>query len=147
MGKFTGINAPLMTEEEKSASMVPIEKLAYDFTCRITRLYRWLNDGQLSKADRDIIGAYGLQMIRSASSISVNLHEAKHPQSDADYLSKANIALKEARETEHWMRLLHDNGYLNEEQFDSLTHDLDRVLGILVTIVCKVRKRLRKMGT
>lgn len=144
MGKFSGIDAPLMTEAEKSASVVPIEKLAYDFTCRITRLYRWLNDGQLSKADRDIIGAYGLQMIRSTSSVSANLHEAKHPQSDADYLSKVNIALKEARETEHWMRLLHDNGYLDEEQYESLYHDLDRILRILVTIVSKVRKRVRK---
>lgn len=102
-----------------------------------------MNEGKLSKADRDIVGTYGLQMLRSASSVSANLNEAKHPQSDADYLSKATIALKEARETDHWLRLLHDNGYLDENQFSSLNNDLDRILRILVTVTSKVREILK----
>lgn len=141
--KFTGTLKPLMTEEQKAAGRVPIDELAFDFSCRVTRLYKWLNEGKLSKADRDIVGAYGLQMLRSASSVSANLNEAKHPQSDADYLSKATIALKEARETEHWLRLLSANGYVNESQYTSLNHDLDRILRILVTITVKVRERLK----
>lgn len=48
------------------------------------------------------------QISRSGTSIGANLNEARHPQSDADFLSKANIALKEARETEYWLNLLHD---------------------------------------
>lgn len=132
-----------MTEEQKAADRVPIDHLAFDFSCRVTRMYKWLNDGKLSKADRDIVGAYGLQMLRSASSISANLNEAKHPQSDADYLSKTTIALKEARETEHWLRLLNTNGYVNDEQFASLQSDLDRILRILVAVTTKVRERLK----
>ena len=136
-----------MTEEQKNAGNVPIEQLAYDFSCRITRMYKWLNEGKLEKADRDIVGAYGMQMLRSASSIAANLNEAKHPQSDADYLSKASISLKEARETEFWLRLLKDNGYVDDVQFTSLHHDLDRILRILVTVTTKVRTRLKgKMG-
>ena len=141
--RFRGELKPLMTEAEKCADMVPVDMLAFDFSCRITRLYRWLNEGKLSKADRDIVGAYGLQLLRSASSISANLNEAKHPQSDADYLSKASIGLKEARESEHWLRLLNSNGYIDDEQFNSLNHDLERILKILVTITSKVRGRLR----
>lgn len=142
--KFSGSLKSLMTEEQKSAERIPIEELAFDFSCRVTRLYKWLNEGKLSKADRDIVGTYGLQMLRSASSISANLNEAKHPQSDADYLSKVSISLKEARETEHWLRLLNANGYFKEPQYASLNHDLDRILRILVTITTKVRERLRK---
>lgn len=71
------------------------------------------------------------------------VNEAKHPQSDADYLSKATISLKEARETEHWLRLLEVNGYVNDEQFTSLASDLDRILRILVSVTAKVRERLK----
>lgn len=92
--KFQGALKPLMSEPEKAADRVPIEELAFDFSCRVTRMYKWLNEGKLSKADRDIVGAYGLQMIRSASSVSANLNEAKHPQSDADYLSKTQSPSK-----------------------------------------------------
>lgn len=141
--KFDGHVKPLMTEDEKSAERVPIDELAFDFSCRVTRMYKWLNEGKLTKADRDIVGAYGLQMLRSASSVSANLNEAKHPQSDADYLSKTTISLKEARETEHWLRLLNTNGYVADEQFSSLKHDLDRILRILITITSKVREKLR----
>lgn len=141
--KFQGALKPLMSETEKAADRVPIEELAFDFSCRVTRMYKWLNEGKLSKADRDIVGAYGLQMIRSASSVSANLNEAKHPQSDADYLSKTTISLKEARETEHWLRLLEANGYVNDEQFTSLASDLDRILRILVSVTTKVRERLK----
>lgn len=132
-----------MTEAEKAADRVPIDELAFDFSCRVTRMYKWLNEGKLSKADRDIVGAYGLQMLRSASSVSANLNEAKHPQSDADYLSKATISLKEARETEHWLRLLEANGYVASDQYESMNKDLDRILRILVVITSKVRERLK----
>jgi len=142
--KFSGSMKPLMTEEEKSAAMVPIDLLAFDFSCRVTRMYKWLNEGKLSKADRDIVGVYGLQVLRSASSVSANLNEAKHPQSDADYLSKTTIALKEARESEHWLRLLDANGYMDAAQYSSLNVDLDRILRILVTITTKVRERLKR---
>ena len=110
--------SPLLTEEEKSKAQ--ILELSYDFSCRIIRLYKFLNQGHLCKADRDIIGVIGLQMLRSATSINANINEAQHPQSDADFLSKASIALKEARETENWLHLLYDNGYISKEQSESI---------------------------
>ena len=58
--KFEGELKPLMTEEEKKDAQVL--ELSYDFSCRIIRLYKYLNEGKLSKADRDIIGALGMQL-------------------------------------------------------------------------------------
>lgn len=41
--KFSGALKPLMTEAEKAAGRVPIDELAFDFSCRVTRMYKWLN--------------------------------------------------------------------------------------------------------
>lgn len=70
------------------------------------------------------------------------MNEAQHPQSDADFLSEASIVLKEARESENWLRLLSDNGYLSTVQAESLLHDCSRINKILITITAKVKKRL-----
>lgn len=129
-----------MSEDEKCKAQVL--DLSYDFSCRIIRLYKFLNDGKLEKADRDIIDALGRQLVRSATSINANMNEAQHPQSDADFLSKASIALKEARESDNWISLLQDNGYLNPRESESLLADSKRIIRILITITTKVRNRL-----
>jgi four helix bundle protein len=139
---LSGELKPLLTEEEKSQAQ--ILELSYDFSCRIIRLYKYLNEGKLSKADRDIIDALGRQLLRSATSINANINEAQHPQSDADFLSKASIALKEAKESENWLSLLRDNGYLSASQADSILSDCSRINKILITITSKVKKRLKK---
>ena len=137
---FEGTLKPLMTEEEKKEAQ--ILDLSYDFSCRIIRLYKYLNEGKLSKADRDIIDALGRQLLRSATSINANMNEAQHPQSDADFLSKSLIALKESRESETWLHMLSDNGYLSTVQADSLLSDCSRINKILITITSKVKKRI-----
>ena len=138
--KFVNPIKPLMSEAEKSEAQVL--DLSYDFACRIIRLYKYLNEGKLSKADRDIIDALGRQLVRSATSINANMNEAQHPQSNADFLSKASIALKEARESENWLSLLRDNGYLEPRASESLLLDCGRINKLLITITSKVRKRL-----
>ena len=138
--RFDNPLKPLMTEAEKADAQVLV--LSYDFSCRIIRLYKYLNEGKLSKADRDIIDALGRQLVRSATSINANMNEAQHPQSDADFLSKASISLKEARESENWLNLLRDNGYLSDQQAGSLLNDCIRINKILITITSKVRKRI-----
>lgn len=128
---------PLMSEEEKQNA--DIYALSYDFACRIVRLYQYLTEQSPNKEH-----IHSKQVNRSGTSIGANMHEAKHPQSDADFLSKAQIALKEARETEYWLSLLRDNGYITTEQFSSLFNDLDRILRILIVITTRVRERLKR---
>ncbi len=78
----------------------------------------------------------------SGTSVGANVRESKHAQSDADFLSKMSIAYKEADETDYWLNLLHDNGYLNETQFDSLNKDNDRILKILTSIVKTMKQKI-----
>ena len=137
---FGGEMKPLMSEAEKEKAQVL--DLSYDFSCRIIRLYKYLNEGKLSKADRDIVDALGRQLLRSATSINANMNEAQHPQSDSDFLSKASIALKESRESETWLHMLLDNGYLEPRMSESILHDCARINKILITITSKVRKRI-----
>lgn len=140
--KFEGELHPLMTEAEKTEAQVL--ELSYDFSCRIIRLYKYLNEGKLSKADRDIVDALGRQLLRSATSINANMNEAQHPQSDADFLSKASIALKEAREANNWIKLFADNGYLDSRMYESLSHDGQRIIKILIAMTTKVRNRIQR---
>jgi len=70
------------------------------------------------------------------------IRESKHAQSDADFLSKMSIAYKEADETDFWLNLLHDNGYINDEQLDSLNKDMERILKILTSIVKTMNQKV-----
>ncbi len=52
------------------------------------------------------------QIVRSGTSIGANIHEANYAQGKKDFISKLEIALKEARETGYWLELLHRTSYL-----------------------------------
>ena len=128
--------APLMKEEEKASAS--IHELSYDFGCRITRLFQYLTE---EAEHKEYIQSK--QIYRSGTSIGANVRESKHAQSDADFLSKMSIAYKEADETDYWLNLLHDNGYLDNNQFDSLKSDIDRILKILTSIVKSMNKKVK----
>ena len=68
--------------------------------------------------------------------------ESKHAQSDNDFLSKMSIAYKEADESDYWLNLLHDNGYLNDVQFNSLSHDCTRIVKILTSIMKTMKAKI-----
>jgi len=129
--------APLMTEETKATAS--IHELSYDFACRITRLFQYLTEDAEYKEY-----VQSKQLYRSGTSIGANVRESKHAQSDADFLSKMSIAYKEADETDFWLNLLHDNGYLDDKQYDSLKHDMDRILRILASIVKTMKEKIEE---
>jgi len=63
------------------------------------------------------------------------VREAEQAQSKADFISKMNIALKEANETEYWLMLLKDSNYIDEKTFKSIHQDCAEVIKLLITIV------------
>ena len=127
--------ASLMSEDAKATAS--IHELSYDFACRITRLFQYLTEDAEYKEY-----IQSKQIYRSGTSIGANVRESKHAQSDADFLSKMSIAYKEADETDFWLNLLHDNGYLDDKQFKSLEIDITRILKILTSIVKTLRTKL-----
>lgn len=97
------------------------------FALRIIRLYQYLQNDKkefiLSK-----------QLLRSGTSIGANIREAIRGQSKADFYAKMNISLKEAGETEYWLELLHESGYIEQKAFDSIYDDCQQLIKILVSI-------------
>ena len=103
-----------------------VEK-SFEFAVRIVKLYKYLvnehKEYVLSK-----------QLLRCGTSIGANVAEAQRGQSKADFTAKMSIALKEANETEYWLKLLYRTDYLNQSQYSSLNADVQELIGILMAI-------------
>ena len=105
-----------------------VENKSFRFAVRIVNLCKYLNTGKnehtLSK-----------QLLRSGTSIGANIAEAEQGQSRADFVSKMNIALKEASETKYWLRLLQATDYLTDEEFSSIHNDCIELEKMLTAII------------
>jgi len=110
---------------------------SFDFSVRIVKLYKFLstekNEYVLSK-----------QLLRCGTSIGANVSEAQRGQSMADFTTKMCIALKEANETEYWIRLLYKTDYLEKNQFESLYKDIEELVNILTSICKTSQEKLQK---
>ena len=102
---------------------------SFDFAVRIVNLYKHVTNNKkeyiLSK-----------QLLRSGTSIGANVTEAQRGQSKADFTAKMAIALKEAYETEYWLRLLYKTEYMNGNEYDSIHKDIEEIISLLISI-CK----------
>ena len=100
---------------------------SFEFAVRIVKLYKYLvqehKEYVLSK-----------QLLRCGTSIGANVAEAQRGQSKADFTAKMSIALKEANETEYWLKLLYRTEYLNQSQYTSMNADIQELIGILMAI-------------
>ena len=99
-----------------------------DFSVRVVRLYQYLCEKR-----KEYVMAK--QLLRSGTSIGANAHEAHNAQSDKDFLAKMYIALKEATETEYWIKLLMRTEYLTAEEGKSILDDCVEVKKILTAII------------
>ena len=99
-----------------------------DFAVRIVNLYKYL-----TKEKSEYI--LSKQLLRSGTSIGANVNEAVRAQSPADFLAKMHISLKEAGETEYWIKLLEKTDYLSKVQANSILKDCERLIKILVSII------------
>ena len=81
------------------------------------------------------------QLYRCGTSIGANVAESLFAQSDADYLSKLKISLKEASEAKYWLELLFESDYLSAQEFDSMTNDVNMIIGTTVNIINKKQKQ------
>ena len=74
------------------------------------------------------------QLLRSGTSVGANVAEAQRGQSKADFIAKMSIALKEANETQYWLKLLYWTEYISRKQYDSLNADVQELISILMAI-------------
>ena len=72
------------------------------------------------------------QIGRSGTSIGANIREAQYANSRADFISKLQIALKEANETGSWLELLFRTNYISEAEYQSLDSACTRICVMLI---------------
>ncbi|MBQ7312205.1 MAG: four helix bundle protein [Clostridia bacterium] len=82
--------------------------VSIDFSIEIIRYYKWL----IAEHKEYVMSK---QILRSGTSIGANIHEAYYAVSKPDFISKMQIALKEASETEYWLTILKKTGYSSPE--------------------------------
>ena len=79
------------------------------------------------------------QLLRCGTSIGANIHEAQYAQGKKDFISKLEIALKEASETGYWLELLYRTKYIDEQTFKTLSSKCTS-LRVMLIASCKTIK-------
>jgi len=114
----------------------PLVNKSIEFAIKIVKLYEYLC-GQRKEF------VMSKQILRSATSIGANIHEANYAVSRADFINKMQIALKETSETEYWIILLERTGYFSIEYRDikDLCLSIKRLLIATLNTSKKVEKK------
>jgi len=97
---------------------------SFDFALRILNLQKYL-----IKEHKEFVISH--QIIKSGTSIGVNIREAKGAISRVDFSAKISIAYKESLETQYWLELLYRGEYIREKLFKSLFVDCEELSKIL----------------
>ena len=106
--------------------------LSMDFSVQIIDLVRDLK----SKHESVISNQIG----RSGTSIGANIYEANYAQGKKDFISKLEIALKEASETGYWLELLYRTEYIDQARFKAL-NDQCTSIRVLLIASCRTAKQ------
>ena len=81
------------------------------------------------------------QLLRSATSIGANLHEAQYAQGTKDFISKLEIAQKECYETEYWLELLFETNCMNEDDYKTLQNDCGAIRRMLISSLKTIKSK------
>ena len=81
------------------------------------------------------------QLLRSGTSIGANLHEAQYAQGSKDFISKLEIAQKECYETEYWLELLFETGYIPESQYKTIHNTCGQIRRMLISSLNTIKAR------
>ncbi len=112
-----------------------LAELSMEFAVDIINLVRQL------KENRETI--ISNQIGRSGTSIGANIHEAQYAQGKKDFISKLEIALKEASETGYWLELLHRTNYIDEQSYKALSAKCTS-LRVMLIASCRTAKENAK---
>ena len=75
------------------------------------------------------------QLLRSGTSIGANIHEAKYAQGKKDFISKLEIAQKECYETEYWLELLFETGYMTDTEYKPIQNECGAIRRMLISSI------------
>jgi len=115
-----------MNSEKITMRENPIVDKSFAFSLRVIELYKYLvyekKEYVMSK-----------QLLRSGTSIGANVREAVVSQSCKEFVSKMNISLKEAHETDYWLELLFRSGLI--DKFHYPHSEIDELIRLITSII------------
>ena len=114
----------------------PIVNKSFSFSVRIVKCYQYL-----IKKDKHLISIYN-QLLKSGTSIGANISESQAASSKTDFRNKLKISLKEAYETEYWLKLFFESELLDKQEFDSLLKDCLEIIKLLTSIIKNMNLKL-----
>jgi four helix bundle protein len=109
--------------------------LSLDFAVGIIELVRSL------KAHNESV--ISNQIGRSGTSIGANIREAQYAHSKADFISKFQIALKEANETGYWLELLFKTKYIDEKCYKQLDSVCGEIRVLLIASINTTKENIK----
>ncbi|VXD23520.1 four helix bundle protein [Planktothrix paucivesiculata] len=114
---------------------VNIQERTENFAIRVIKAY-----GELSKRNFDDAGkVLAKQFLKSGTSIGANCAEAKYAQSTNDFISKYSIALKEASETQYWIKIMIKSDLVSQQSFSKMEEEIITIIKILTSIINKLK--------
>lgn len=119
------------------ASAAPAQDIcnrSFAFAVRVVKLCRSLDK------DPAVPRTLSRQLLQSGTSIGANVEEAQAGQSKADFICKIAIALKEARESNYWLRLIVASELLEKSRLVGLMDESQQLARILAAILVSSKK-------
>lgn len=86
--------------------------------------------------------AIASQFIRSGTSIGANIEEAQDASSTKDFVQKLSIALREARETNYWLRIMQMTEMISKEKTSREILECGEIVAILTSSVKSSKKKM-----
>ena len=81
------------------------------------------------------------QIKKSSSSVYVNIREANYGQSPADMIAKFEIAIKEANETEGWLKLLYESNTIVDLVYKKERNLCGRIRRLLISSIKTLKSK------
>jgi four helix bundle protein len=107
---------------------IKILNRSYRFALRIAKMARQLP----ANNDMRVISN---QLLRSATSIGANVEEAVGAYSKPEFTHRMSVALKEARESHYWLRLIRDLEIVKPLRLSPVINEAEEIKKILGAIV------------
>ena len=124
-----------MKNRRREESLLHVK--SYAFALRVVKLTRFLREEKRESV-------LSKQILRSGTAVGALIRESEFAQSPSDFINKLSVALKEANETDYWLNLLADSGYLPENAYESMKQDRGELIAILVSSIKTVKYKLMK---
>lgn len=133
--KQNAVEPTLQQQQENAQTQPRLRDLTKAFAKRIVKLHQYLNH-QIEPREEII----SRKVAECGTRIGATILQAEMCGSNEGFRQGISKALDEATETQYWLELLGESGYLTEEQSKSINDDLRHILNILWKIV-KAKKK------